>query len=76
MNATWFKKAGWVYIPKSFIGYLISAFFIAIFLHDFIFIDGRAHSVSETYYNFSPYGFMYTAIYLWIGKNASAYEPA
>jgi hypothetical protein len=71
MKTALFKKAGWVYVPTSIIGFVITAFILAVFLHDFIFIDSRAHSISDTYYNFSPYGFMYAVIYMWIAKNTA-----
>ena len=66
-----FKKVGWVYVPTSLIGTAISLVLLLMFAHDLKFVDHKAHSVSDLYYNFTPYGFMYVATYLWIGKNAS-----
>jgi len=67
----WFKPMGWVYLPISIQGILISCVFLVAFIHDFVFIDGRAHSVSDTYYHFAPYGFIYVASWLWIAAKTS-----
>ncbi len=71
MELKLFKPFGWIYKPVSIPGLLITVFLIAAFVHDFIFIDTKAHSVSDTYYNFIPYGFIYIVTYLWIGSKAS-----
>ena len=66
-----FKPLGWIYVPVSVIGSLITLLLLSMFIHDFLFIDSRAHSVSDTYYNFIPYGFIYIATYLWIASKTS-----
>ncbi|CAN5471263.1 hypothetical protein BH11BAC2_BH11BAC2_07440 [soil metagenome] len=68
---TWFKPLGWFYLPVSLPAMLITLILLAAFIHDFIFIDQRAHSISDLYYNFAPYGFMYFAIWMFIGAKAS-----
>jgi len=72
MKLLQFKKLGWFYYPTSVMGFVIAVFIGAVFIHDLLFVNSRAHSVSDLYYNFIPYGFIYIATYLWIGKNASA----
>ncbi len=69
-----FKPLGWIYIPVSITGSCITLLLIAMFVHDFLFIDSRSHSVSDTYYNFIPYGFIYIVTYLWIGSRSSKQE--
>ena len=71
MKTIWFKKAGWIYLPVSLIGFVFTILILSVFIHDLLFVNSRAHSVSDLYYNFLPYGFIYFSIYLWIGKNTS-----
>ena len=74
MKHKWFKKYGWVYLPVSVTGFAITLLILSVFVHDFIFIDSRAHSVSDTYYNFLPYGGIYFFAYMWIASNTSGKE--
>jgi hypothetical protein len=71
MKKIWFKKYGWIYIPISAIGFLIAAFTIILCVHDFLAVDRNSHSVSDTYYNFIPYGGLYIIIYMWVASNTS-----
>ena len=71
MKTQLFKPLGWIYIPVSIIGTCITLVLIAMFVHDFLFVDSHSHSASDTYYNFIPYGFIYIATYLWIASKTS-----
>lgn len=66
-----FKPIGWFYYPTNVLAFIITIILAAAFVHDLLFIDSRSHSVSDLFYNFAPYGFMYFAIWLWIGSKAS-----
>ncbi len=66
-----FKPFGWIYISVSIIGTSITLLILAAFIHDFLFADSHSHSISDTYYKFIPYGFIYIATYLWIGSKTS-----
>jgi hypothetical protein len=67
----WFKPLGWFYRPVSTAGFLLTLFLLSAFIHDFIFIDSKSHSVSDTYYHFAPYGFIYFSCWLWIASKTS-----
>jgi hypothetical protein len=67
----WFKKVGWIYIPVSIPGWLIAIFTLILIVHDFLAVDTRSHSVSDTYYGFIPYGGLYCIAYIWIASNTS-----
>ena len=72
MRGPWFKSFSLIYYPCSITGCIITIFFVAIFIHDFIFIDSRSHSISDLYYNFLPYGGMYIIFYLWIASKKAS----
>lgn len=67
----YFKQAGWVYVPINPAGYIVSLIIAAAFINDFLFANRNAHSVSDLYYQFAPYGFMYLASWLWIASKTS-----
>lgn len=73
MSTRLFKKAGWIFVPVSVTGWFIALLTLGLLIHDFIAVDHSSHSVSDTYYNFIPYAFIYCAVYLWIASNTSEY---
>ena len=66
-----FKALGRIYLPISISAFIITLILAAAFVHDLLFINSRAHSVSDLYYNFAPYGFIYVATWLWIGAKST-----
>ena len=52
MNLPWFKRIGIFFIPAAIIGWLMLLGGVAFAVYDFIDIDSRSHSVSDTLINF------------------------
>jgi len=52
MNLPWFKRIGIIFLPLSVIGWIISLLAISVSVYEFIDIDSRSHSVSDTLINF------------------------
>ena len=52
MKLPWFKRIGIIFLPLSVIGWIISLFAISVSVYEFIDIDSRSHSVSDTLINF------------------------
>ena len=71
MTTNWFKKPGWIYIPTSVIGVVISLLAIAFCVTVFIAIDRNSHSVSDTFYGVFPYFVSAFTILFWIAGNTS-----
>lgn len=71
MKTSWFKKLGWIYIPVSFIGIIISFLTVAFCVITFIGVDRNSHSVSDTLYGIFPYYVASFAVLFWIAKNTS-----
>ena len=71
MSKFWFKKTGWIYIPKSIIGVIILLLLTIFCVSVFIVVDRKSHSVSDTLYGIFPYIIPAFLIYLWIGSETS-----
>jgi hypothetical protein len=71
MSKFWFKKIGWVYVPKSFIGIIIFAILILFCISVFMAVDRKSHSASDTLYGIFPFFVPAFLIYLWIGSETS-----
>lgn len=71
MTTQWFKKSGWIYIPISLIGILITFLHIVFCVTVFMAIDRHSHSVSDTFYGIFPYFVSAITILFWIASNTS-----
>ena len=52
MNFPWFKRIGILFVPKSFVGWIILTGGLIYAVYIIIDIDSRSHSVSDTLMNF------------------------
>jgi hypothetical protein len=52
MNLPWFKRYGIIFIPTSFMGWIILIAGLVYAVYVFIDIDKMSHSVSDTMINF------------------------
>ncbi len=71
MKTNWFKKEGWVYLPTSIPGILLSILVIAFCVITFIGVDRNSHSASDTLYGIFPYYVAIFVVFFWIAKNTS-----
>jgi hypothetical protein len=71
MKTNWFKKVGWIYIPTSAIGSVITIFTVAFCITVFVAIDRNSHSASDTLYGIFPYFVSAFVILFWIAGNTS-----
>ena len=67
----WFKPFGFVFLPVSIPGWMISILAVAFCLHIFLFVDGRSHSVSDTLYGVFPYWVPTFLLWTWIAGQTS-----
>jgi len=68
----WFKPFGFVFLPVSIPGWMISVLAAAFCLRIFLFVDGRSHSVSDTLYGVFPYWAPTFLLWVWIaGRTCS-----
>lgn len=52
MNLPWFKRIGIIFLPISVLGWIISLAGFVFAVYEFIDIDTKSHSVSDTLINF------------------------
>ncbi len=69
MKTNWFKKTGWIYLPTSIIGWILSLLTIAFCVNVFIAIDGNSHSASDTFYSIFPFFVCALVVLFWIASN-------
>lgn len=67
MNLRWFVRKGFLFVPVSIIGWLISLACIAFCVYLFIDIDSRSHSASDTLINFLFMALLVAVVYSIIG---------
>lgn len=66
-----FKPVGLIFRPISIAGWVISLFALAFCLHILLFVDGRSHSVSDTFYGVLPYWVPTFLVWMWIANRTS-----
>ncbi len=71
MKTIWFKKIGWIYVPITVIGILISLCVVFFCVTVFIAVDRHSHSVSDTLYGIFPFFVSAFTILFWIASNTS-----
>jgi len=71
MTTNWFKKIGWIYVPVSIIGVVITLLALTFCVTVFIAVDRNSHSVSDTFYGIFPYFVSVFTILFWIAGNTS-----
>jgi hypothetical protein len=71
MMTNWFKKYGWIYIPTSGVGVVLSLPAILFCITVFVAVDRNSHSVSDTLYGIFPYFVSAFTILFWIASNTS-----
>lgn len=67
----WFKPFGVVFRPVSVAGWSVSLLALAFCVHIFLFVEGKSHSVSDTFYGVFPYWAPTLLLWLWIASRTS-----
>ena len=65
MKHAWFKRVGWLHLPISVPGAVVSLVAASFCINVFFAIDRHSHSVSDTLYG--VFLFFAARFYLWIG---------
>lgn len=63
MNRKWFIRKGIFFFPLSFTGWIILLAAVIFCVYEFIEIDSRSHSVSDTLDNFIFRAFIVAVVY-------------
>jgi len=68
----WFKPFGMIFRPVSIAGWILTLLAAAFCIHIFLFVDGRSHSVPDTFYGVFPYWVPTFLLWLWIASRTSS----
>ncbi|HOK25744.1 MAG TPA: hypothetical protein P5320_03725 [Bacteroidales bacterium] len=66
-----FKKFGWIYLPVSLAGWIITVIFAGISLATLVWIDSAYNSLFYTLVRFFPYFIGFTVVWFWIASNSA-----
>jgi hypothetical protein len=71
MKNIWFKRVGWLYLPVSAPGALITLAALAFCVQVFLAIDRHSHSASDTLYGVFPFFACAFLLFDWIAGRTS-----
>jgi hypothetical protein len=71
MKQIWFKKAGWVYLPVSVMGVLVTLLAIAFMVPVVLAADRSAHSVTDELYEIFLFGTCTAFWWKWVAEKTS-----
>ena len=71
MKQIWFKRFGWIHLPTSVPGALVSLAAALFCINVFVAIDRHSHSVSDTLYGVFPFFACTFLLVDWIARNTS-----
>jgi len=67
----WFKRAGWIYVPISVPGAIITLAALAFCVQVFLAVDYKSHSVSDTLYGVFPFFACVFLLFDWLAGRTS-----
>ena len=71
MHYHWFKKWGWIYLPTTVIGGIITLGALIFIVRMFQIIDSTSHSISDTLIGMLPWVVLTVVVVGVIGSKAS-----
>ena len=71
MKTVWFKRVGWIYLPVSVPGAIVTLTALAFCVQVFLAIDHKSHSVSDTLYGVFPFFTGAFLLFDWIAGRTS-----
>lgn len=71
MKNIWFKRVGWIYLPVSLPGAIITLAALAFCAQVFLAVDHKSHSASDTFYGVFPFYACAFLLFDWIAGRTS-----
>jgi peptidoglycan/LPS O-acetylase OafA/YrhL len=71
MDRPWFRQWGWIYLPTSWPGAIVTVVLLAFWVNVFLAVDRHSHSASDTLYGIFPYVVCSLAIAMWVAHKTS-----
>lgn len=66
-----FRKSGWIYLPVTWAGWVITLIYVALCIATLISIDKNYNSLVSSLIRFFPYFISFTVVWFWIASNCS-----
>jgi hypothetical protein len=66
-----FKRLGWIYIPVSMWGWIVTIIYLAISIYTLVSIGQNYNSLKNSLIRFFPYFISFSVVYFWIAGNNS-----
>jgi hypothetical protein len=67
-----FKKLGWIYVPVSFSGWIVTLIYLTVSVYTLVSIDMKYNSLKDSLIRFFPYLISFSVLYFWIAGNTSS----
>ena len=71
MKNVWYKRVGWIYLPISVPGAIITLAALAFCAQVFLAVDRHSHSASDTLYGVFPFFACAFLLFDWIAARTS-----
>lgn len=71
MKTAWFKRIGWIHLPVSVPGCIITLLALLFCTQVFVAVDRHSHSVSDTFYGVFPFFACTFLLFDWIAGRTS-----
>lgn len=66
-----FKKLGWIYVPVSVYGWIVTILYLAVSIYTLISIGQNYNSLKNSLIRFFPYFISFSVVFFWIAGNNS-----
>jgi len=64
-----FKKAGWIFLPVSIIGWVVTLIYVAVAIYTLVAIQRHYNSLYSSLIRFFPYFISFSVVWFWIASN-------
>ena len=71
MRTPWFRRVGWLHLPVSAPGVVITLGALALCVQVFLAVDRRSHSASDTLYGVYPFIVPTLLLLEWVASRSS-----
>jgi ABC-type bacteriocin/lantibiotic exporter with double-glycine peptidase domain len=66
---THFKKTGWIYVPVSLAGWIVTILYVAISVFTLVVVDKTYNNLTNSLIRFFPYFISLSVLYFWVASN-------
>jgi hypothetical protein len=66
-----FKRLGWIYVPLSICGWIVTIVYLGVSIYTLIIIGQNYDSLRSSLIRFFPYFISFSVVFFWIAGNSS-----